>query len=62
MDLSRSDVPNSETSKKAESILMNTYLLFHILKGGRRNNREANKEDVCLRIAERPKSVVVFLT
>lgn len=39
-----------------------THLLFHVLKGGRRNDREANQEDVCLRIAERPKSVVVFLT
>ncbi len=37
-------------------------LLSDVLKGGRGDDREANKEDVGLRVRERSQSVIVLLS
>ena len=40
---------------------MGWYLYFYVLETKRADKREADKEDVCLRIRQRPKTVVAFL-
>jgi hypothetical protein len=41
---------------------METHLLLDVIKGIRRIDREANQNDVGVRVGERTESVVVFLT
>lgn len=38
------------------------YLRFHVLKTRGANEREANQEDVCLRIRKRAKTIVILLS
>lgn len=39
-----------------------SYLSLNVVETGRRNNAEANEEDIGLRVAERTQAVVIFLT
>lgn len=41
---------------------METHLLLDVIKGIRRIDREANQNDMGVRVGERTESVVVFLT
>jgi hypothetical protein len=53
-----------QTDEVRESLdgVTGRYLCFDVLEARRADKREADKEDVGLRIRQRPKTVVVFLT